>query len=265
MARSSHAGWELAAGPGFTPRDVPEIAAGYWWDAANSTGIGTAAFVWPEGNGHSGANGVQAATGLQPTAITANGQTLFRFPNTATAFISPSGLVTAGWSGATGVCGWYRLPDASGDITGSSTLFGHSKSSGNQRRILVGLNATADRLQIQTSTDGGLTLLLTEFANPFVGSALHYIEAYFDPLFVLGGSLATERVKLFVDLVQQSAVTTVSAGTSLFDGLAGLTLGLTSSGKDRLDVSGIAYTNGIPSLANRVRAANFRNPSGVLL
>jgi hypothetical protein len=251
--------------PSHQSTGVPEVDAGYYWEAANSSGLGTAGFTWIEGNGHKNVDGLQANTALQPIAILANGQTLFRFPNTAGAFITPAALLTAGWSGATGACGWYRLPDASGDITGSSTLFGHSKSSGNQRRLLVGLSATADRLQIQTSTDGGVTLLLTEFTNPFVGGALHFIEAYFDPLFVLGGSLATERVKLFVDLVQQTAVTTASVGTSLFDGLAGVTLGLTSSGKDRLDCGGIFYMNGIPSLANRVRLANRNNPTGVPL
>jgi len=249
----------------FNPRSVPEVAAGYLWDPGLVTGLATSGFTLPEMNGHTAFNGLQSNTALQPAALSLNGQSLFRMPNTASAFLAMSAAAAAGWTGATGVMGWYRLPDANGDITGTSTLFAHNTSAGNQRRLIILLSATADRLQIQTCTNSGTSFLITEFANPFVGGAFHWIEAFFDPLFVLGGSLATERVKLFVDFVQQTPVTTVSAGTALFDGIANATITSTASGKDRLDWGRIHYTNGIASLPHRVRCANACNPTGTLL
>ncbi len=256
--QQDRAAWELAAGPGFSPRDIPEVAAGYYWEAGNTSGIGTAAFKVIEGNGHSAFDLIQATVANQPTVLTENGGTQFRFEKFSVHAqnIATTGSVTAGWTGATYFAGWFRFPDG---FTGTTNLMSHA---GNPR-LSVGSNTASGTLHFVTDLDG-VTPLITRF--PVMGAGYHWVEAAFDPLFVLGGSTAAERAKLFYDFAAQTPSLTASVGATLNDASGVVRWGpVAAGGTDRLDTASCYYANGIPSLANRVRLANHRNPTGVLL
>ncbi len=273
---SRRARWDLAAGPGFSPRDVPEVAAGYFWDAASASGIGTAAFKVPEGNGHSSFDLVQATVASQPTVLTENGARQFRMrpstdPNPSLPIIT-AGNVTAGWTGPTMIAGWFRVPNSSGDIPVAGVqLFSHSLSSGTSRRIACSLgDGSPDRIQPTTSSDGtnqaGNTPRCT---NPFIDTLWAWIEIIFDPSLTLGGSSPADVVKVFKNLVRLTDDVTIptTAAASLNNTNTQIVVGSFAGGANgaALDWSTCYYANGIPSRANRVALANYRNPSGVLL
>ncbi|OGR95494.1 MAG: hypothetical protein A2V88_15395 [Elusimicrobia bacterium RBG_16_66_12] len=251
---------------------MPEVAAGYWWEAANTTGFGTTGFRVLEGGGHTTFDLIQATVASQPTALAENGGVQFRMrdsgdPDPST--LVTAGSVVAGWTGATGMLGWFRLPDASGDITGTVTLVQHTDGPPIRRMQLNGITGTPDRVGCQTSTDG--TANVTERADNtgiFTGSSWVWLECYFDPLFILGGSLAAERVKIFANLLPQTITLTGSVGTTLADSSNAIAIACSVGGlanSDTTDWAVAYYANGIPSLANRVRLANHRNPTGILL
>lgn len=271
MARSSHAGWELAAGPGFTPRDVPEVASGYWWDAANTTGFGTTGFKVLEGNGHTTFDLIQATVASQPTQLTEAGGQQFRMrkqadPNPSR--LVNAGAVSAGWTGATYVGMWIRLPDASGDITAGGSLFLHTGGAGARRWTSGMSTTTSDRFSSSFSIDGTATSVV-RWASPFVGGGWVWCEHAFDPLHVLGGTVTADAPTFLSNFVgPQTQLLGTSNVTSIFDASAQVFMACNSavsSNTDTVDWSFCVYANGIPSLANRKRLANFRNPSGVLL
>src|SRR6185369_14305374 len=96
-------------GPGFSPADVPQVAAGYFWDATAASGLGTTGFKVPEGNRHTSFDLVQTTVASQPTALTENGGLQFRMrkstdPNPS--FLATAGSVQEGWTGSTYVGFW---------------------------------------------------------------------------------------------------------------------------------------------------------------
>jgi hypothetical protein len=262
----------MAAGAGFSPRDVPEVAAGYFWDAAAATGLGTTGFKVPEGNGHSTFDLIQTTVANQPTALSEGGGAQFRMRNSGNANPSTVGTaaaVTAGWTGATYVAGWFRLPDASGDITSFVTLLGHSGGSGARRFQLQGLAGTPDLWSVQTSTSNSLATAKFDNASFLAGAAWVWGEAIFDPALTLGGSVAADRNKLFANLAaitrnsNTGTIGTTLDNSSVIINVASAGVGFANS--DTTDWAAVYYGNGIPARADRVRLANFRNPSGVLL
>jgi len=269
---ANRARWELSAGPGFDPRDVPEVAAGYFWEASNTTGFGTAAFRVLEGNGHSTFDLVQATVANQPTVLTENGGQQFRMrattdPNPAS--MRTVGSVTAGWTGPTYVAGWFRLPDNGGLTTSFGEVFlQHSGASGFRRiQLPCGISSAVQCLTCSISGDGA-GASSAKAASPMVGANWRWLEWAFDPLFVLGGSLPADRVKLFSNFSLLTIIQT--SGTlpaSLFDASTPLAVGCYTSQAppDTTDWAACYYPNGIPSLANRVRLANRANPTGILL
>ncbi len=263
--------WELAAGPGFSPRDIPEVAAGYYWEAGNTSGIGTAAFKVIEGNGHSTFDLVQATVANQPTVLTENGGTQFRMRKTGDAvgksIMATAAAVAAGWTGATYVGMWARLPDASGVVAGFDGFFQHDAGGPNKRTQVYLFHTANDDIGFEVSSTGSNSLLTT-YTNIFAGSPWVWVELVFDPLFVLGGSLAGDRIKLFANLALRSRVSSAAVATSITDSSAKLSVGSfngSTGNGDTLDWAACYYANGIPSLQNRVRLANHRNPTGILL
>ena len=263
---SRHARWDLAAGPGFSPREVPEVAAGYFWEAGNTTGFGTTGFRVLEGNGHSTFDLIQATVANQPTLLTENGGAQFRMRNLASGTPSSmqSGVVAAGWTGATYIGAWLRLPV---DLTGTNNLWQHDSNSAFRISLLT-INGTPDLLRINIITTAQVFTAST-FATPFADLGWHWIEAIFDPLLVLGGSDNTDYVKVFSGLValskilgnaHPSALSSLAAAVRIANNTADV-----ANNPDTTDWAAVYYANGIPSRANRVLLANRRNPSGVLL
>lgn len=245
--------------PGFDPRMVPEVASGYYWLAYQATGLGTAAFKVPEGNGHTSFDLIQATVASQPTQLTENAGVQFRMRKAADgnpAFVATSGSVAAGWTGATYMAGWFRLPDASGDVTGTDGLIIHYGGAGARRMRLITAAGTPDELSGALSVDG-TAVTTTRWAQTLAGSAWTWLEYVFDPLFVLGGSLNTDRLKLFAGL---SAVATGSSvgghNTTIVDASTPVviaSLNSTTANADTTDWATAYYGNGIPTLFNRQR------------
>lgn len=252
----------------FSPASVAEIAAGYFWDPASATGFGGVSFKIPEGNGHSTFDLVQATVAKQPTALVENSGAQFRMRKSVDAnpsVLGSAGAVQAGWTGPTYVAGWFRLPDASGDITGSGNLFLHTPTTAGQRRFTAQLFAsTPDNIVIGTSTDGTATATST-YPNVLVGGAWVWVEAMFDSGLTLGGSTVADYIKFFADFTAQTrASNTGTNTTTIFNGNAAISMasraGSGLANLDTIDFGPVYYGNGIPSLANRKLLRNRHRP-----
>lgn len=248
----------------FDPTTVAEIAAGYFWDPASASGLGAVGFKIPEGNGHSTFDLVQATVAKQPTALSENGAVLYRMRKSVDAnpsMVGSAGNVAAGWTGATYLAGWFRLPDAAGAVTGAGTLFAHSLSATNRRLSLTTVATVGAR--IACSGDGAV-IPNNDFANIFAGGWV-WTEALFDP----SQSTPTDRAQLWFDFTRRalggspSDFTSGTMPTSIFDGTANILVGCRSTATANLDTTDfgpVYYGNGIPSLANRKRLRNRHRP-----
>lgn len=240
----------------FDPRMVPEIAAGRFWLAASATGLGTAGFSLPEGNGGaSWAMGPTSGTAF-PTTLTENGGTQLRMRKAADAapsIITTAGAVQAGWTGDTYCAGWFRMPDASGDITGPSNLFVHTPTAAGQRRFSVTLAQPPDRISVVTSNDGTASITNT-MPNPFTGGWL-WIESI---------TLVGVSVECYADFGLLSHIATAAPGAVLFDGNTPAFIGCRAAAAlanfDTTDWCTVYYGNGIPSLPNRDRLRRYLAP-----
>lgn len=247
----------------WVPCLIPEIAAGYWWAAFLTTGFGATGFRVLEGNGHASFDFRQATILTQPTALAENGGVQFRMRKVADpnpSILSTAAAVQAGWTGSTYVAGWFRLPDASGDITGAGNLFVHTPATAGQRRFtLTNLINTTDRQGISTSNDG-TTQAASQYTSILAGGAWKWVEA----LIVPGTSMS-----LLANFVAATAAVSANPASPLFDGNALISIasraGASLANVDTTDWCFAAYGNGIPSLADRVRLANFTNPTGIPL
>lgn len=254
--------WELASTlPGFDPRMVPEVAAGRFWLASAATGLGTAGFTVPEGNGNSGWNLLQATVASQPTSITSNGQSALRMRRAADAnpsIIAPATTLQAGWTGNTYVAGWFRLPDASGDVSASSSnLFVHTPTTAGQRRLSLSMVVSSgDKFSCVTSNDG-TAIATNQWLSTFAG----------DWVWVSLAVIPGTSVELSADLTQLAHTATASPGSPLFDGNAPVSIGCRAAAGlanvDTTDWLAVYYCNGIPSLFNQQRLMAFQAPKAV--
>jgi len=253
------------------PATIPQVAAGYYWDVADASGLGTAGFKVPEGNLHTTFDLVQATVANQPTALTESGNAQFRMrkqsdPNPSRAV---SGAVQAGWTGATYVGGWFRQPDANGDTAAAGTYFSHNNTTGAQGRIICVSGTTGgDNIGLTCNATGvGGATSRNAVASTLVGAGWHWLEWIFDPLLVLGGSATADRGKIFSDFVLRTRVVTESVGampTSIFNGNAFIAIACgtaTASDADTTDWAVCYYCNGIPSLANREALMRHHAPA----
>jgi hypothetical protein len=268
-ARKSGASSPLlrAAETTFHPQDVAEVSNGYFWDPyADAIGLGTADFRVREGNGHSTFDLIQATVANQPTVLTENGGTQFRMRKAADpnpAKIAMSAGVAAGWTGATYIGMWLRLPV---DTTGVNNLFLHATTGGLSRITFTTINGTPDIFRVNL-IDAAQAFTNSQFSTPFADLGWHWTEAIFDPLLVLGGSGPNDYVKAFDGFVALTRTATATHPAAIADVAAAVRLAQSNSGSatdtDDYDWAACYYANGIPSLANRVRLANHRNPTGV--
>ena len=168
-----------------------------------------------------------------------------------------------GWTGPTYMAGWFRFPDADGDITGISNLMMHRSSGGHSRMGFLTTATGGDFLQLILSGDGS-TSVIDSWPSPFAGALWHWIEAFFDPLFELGGSTVEDRAKMYADFAPLTANSlSPSNPASIFNCTGAARIGATIGGGgsvDRFDWSIWIEANGIPSLANRVHLRNYRCP-----
>lgn len=245
----------------FDPRYVPEVAAGYLWLPRAATGFGTTGFKVPELNGHTTFNLPQATVLKQPTLLTENGGVQFRMRKSVDAnpsVLISSGSAAAGWMGATYIAGWFRLPDASGDITGVDVFFTHTLPATNLRLSLSSSSATDTLTATPSVTGASITGLQTRWANPLLGGAWHWLEWIFDPLLVLGGSTMVDKFKLFCDLVLLARFDSnpTADATSMFNGVAPLQLATRTTSAANIDTTdwcNFLYVPGVPSAYHRDR------------
>jgi hypothetical protein len=242
----------------FEPSDVPEVAAGYWWDAAAATNLGAAGFAVPEMNGHATFNQVQTTVASQPTQLTENGGKQFRMRRAADAnpsVISTAGNVQAGWTGATCYAGWFRLPDSSGDISGAGTLIGHNTTTA-FRMSLTNLVNTTDRQSVSFSADGA-AVVLNQWLNSFDGGWK----------FLVAKATPGVGVELYVNHNLVAHALTNAPGPLLFDTAAPIFIGCRAASSlantNTTDWATAYICNGIPSDAELVRLSNYHNPTGV--
>ncbi len=241
----------------FSPLLVPEVAAGYFWDAeVGVVALGSSTFRWTERGGKSAADQVQTTLSRQPSIIQLNGHAQLRWDKsttlggagTKTASVS---TVTAGWSGATYICGWWRT---NGSLTAlTNALFQHGGPNAPLLRItLISLTATAIRLVV--STDGTATETV-DFPIPTADVA-HFIEVVFNPAAASGA-----RAELWIDRVKQTIVSGGITITSLADTSSRISVTDRTATTEHgyvTDCGWCAYANGIPNDFNRDQLYNFK-------
>lgn len=253
-------------GPNFSPTNVPEVAAGYWWSATGSTGFGTTNFRVIEQNGHSSFDLIQSTVASQPTLLFENGGVQFRMRKAGDSnpsFIATSSSVVAGWTGSTYFAGWFRLPNASGVITGNGQLFSHGIATGSQLRISITLTVASGITGI-LSADGAATNN-NAYVNPFNGS-WQWVELFCPDSTGVSSATCMRLFINFVEIVRSGGggtITTSIANSSSKLGI-GCRVNNILANVDTTDWTTAYYTNGIPSLENRKRLANYFNPLGVL-
>lgn len=244
---------------------ITELNNGYWWHAKDATGLGTSAFKVPENNGHILFDFAQATVASQPTALSENGSVQFRMRNAGNANPSILGSAapsTAGWTGATYIGGWFRLP--SGVPTGNGGLFQHSTTTGNQNRInlsisIIGINATTC-IDGTAASNRNNSVTSAAFAN----LGWHWIEATY-----LGVGIDDEaKLPIFVDFVRLPRLSGVSPiPASIFNANARVGIGSrfqnALSNIDTTDWASCFYCNGIPSANNRRRMASYYPPTAI--
>ena len=246
-----------SADPGFSPSQVSQIAAGYWWDAAlGVTNLGAANFNWAEQNGKTTGDQVQVTTSRQPAAINANGYGQFRFDKSIA--LGGTGTLTAttntlqvGWTGATYVCGRFRVAGPAAVLT--NRFFSHSLTAGNQRRLEI-LNSSDVAVQMSLSTDGIVANAVTFAMHPF--DVEFFAEFVFNPAAASG-----LRGEMWVNRVQQALTSGGITIASLFDGNSRMAPAGNSGATEHgyvTDCGWCAYANGIPSDSDRNRLYGYK-------
>lgn len=251
---------------GFHPRMVPEVRNGYFWLVKDATGIGTTSFRVPEGNKHPTFDLVQTTVANQPTVLTENGGIQFRMLQVgqpSPSIISTSGAVQAGWTGSTYIAGWFRLPNASGSVTGAGNLFAHTAATDGQRRVnFSNLISSGGKQGVTASKDGTAAgSSNNQWVNIFsdgVGGSWFWTEVII---------ISATSVELYSNKVITAHSLTATPDAVLFDGNALLAIGCRAAAGlanvDCTDWCNVYYCNGIPNLKNRIRLANYLNPSNI--
>lgn len=253
-----------ATGP-WLPQAIAQVAAGYWWDSNQATGLGSAAFAVPEGNGNATFALMPTSATAFPTTLTGAGGTQLRMRNAADAnpsCISTLAAVVAGWTGSTYLAGWFRLPDAAGAITGNGNLATHGIAAGGQLRINHTLTALSGNTQL-ISADGTTTGNNT-YANVFAGGWV-WVELFTPDA---AGATNATRIRLFANGIEQTktggsgdgVVPASIANSSSKIGVA-CRVNNTLANVDTTDWTTVYYANGIPSQGNRDALMRHRAPA----
>lgn len=259
----------LACYCGFNPtRDVEAIRNGYWWHAAGHVGIGTDAFRVVEQNAHAAFDFVQATVASQATVLSENGTTQFRMRKAADPFpsvLTTLGAVQAGWTGSTYLAGWFRLPDASGVITGNGNLFQHGVATGSQLRTNHTITVAAGHT-LTISADGAVSGNNT-YANSLAGGWWCWHETFTPD--AAGVDNAT-RIRMFangVELIKTGGSGDGVVPASIKDSSAKFGVACrvnnTLANVDTTDWAALYYANGIPSAEERALLARHYAPVAV--
>lgn len=226
----------------FRPGNVAEIAAGYFWDPSQATGLG-ATLVVPEGNGKTAYNMITPAANTAPTGGVINGQVVAQYANgSPDQLMRTAAGVQRGWTGATYFACWIRAAAAVGSI------FGHWRTAQN---LLVQLNGGDSRI-ISGATEQRFSLA------PF-GATAFFLEAGYDPSLA-----ASARFFMAINRVALTQTTSVSVPATLPDTGEYLTAGGTVVDSTTFNyaadfATGQVYLgNGIPSAADRDRLYRYK-------
>lgn len=235
----------------FHPRMVDQIRKGFFYHPSLDTGLGTTSFTVIEGNKNSKANAVQATVASQPTLLTANGQKQYRYSDAGDG--TDSRIITsafqAGWTLDTYLACWVSMSEGT-PTNGTTTIFSHNSASNPLRRISVINNGTTDVMQMAMSTDGIATVTNTW---SYTDIDFQFCEWIFVP-----GSC-----QMFKGFVLQTPATNNINITSLNDPATPLGIGTATGAaqnQNKLDRGSFFYGNGIPTLKNRKRLANWLAP-----
>jgi len=185
----------------------PESVAGLrWWDPEDGVDLGDAGWTWPEGSGDTAYNQVETTLANQPSEITNNGYTQYRFDSSGTC---RSSALQWGNTGSFVMGGWMRFPD--GAPTGTGIMLQHSAGAGDRGPRLVWTNTGL--LDFYVSDDGTNQQRHRPASTLMTDSLWHFLIAEFDE----SNPTATERQSIFYDQVDLAATFTASPDPILFD------------------------------------------------
>lgn len=227
----------------FHPGLIPSIAAGFYWDPARRSGLGTAGFVIPERQGKAARNLAQSSTSLQPTVGFANGHTYLRFASGTGPIQTAAAAI--GTTGPLYVAAWLRFPGTQA----TSNICIHSSAAGAPNRGFNTYVVTGSQ-RFTTSADGTATAE-NRWAQQDAGFHFH--------AFVFDGADAdaTHRQRLIVDNVELTPTATASAGATINDPVTELRW-IIAAGGDTVDVGMMYLGFGIPSAADLAALRNFK-------
>lgn len=246
----------LAASGGasvFRPSDVPEVAAGFYWDPAEATNSDVASFAMPEGNGKSAYDMVTPSLGTAPVIGTVNGCTVIQYTNRTSPAIDDlartNAKVTRGWTGALYLWGWFLTPPG-----GCGLVLSQWRTALN-----FGLQLNPSDVRIQAN-DGSIKE--HRYAVPAGGYAAGPV--FYEALVVPLEPTPTNRLQLFYNRVQQTPTISVSFGTTVLDTSEFLTFsGAVSDGSGFNIVGDFSHgvagiSPAVPSDADRDRLFQYR-------
>jgi len=254
----------------FHPSFVPEIRAGYFWLPKDTVNVGLTSFRILEGNKNSTFDQTQTTVAKQPSLISNNGNQQLSYvgaidvPGSDVRTITSTDVV-AGWTGNTYLGFWHKFPvtnsSAPGDLpSGATTLFNHNKVAPNRRWSFTH-SGTDDTYSLTVSADG--TALLTDKwdASSDYPSASDNPWLWKELILTVGIG-----VQLFIGFVLRSQTVTAINISSLSNSTASIAIyssALSGINQNAHQGGPIYYGNGIPSLKNRKRLANYLNPRNV--
>lgn len=242
--------WEMAAASGqaFDPRQVAEVAAGYFWDPLAGSGSGAAGFLIPEGNGKTDFNMVTPAAGVAPSLATINGQAVATYTNGTPDKLARTALVqTRGITGPSVIWGWINAATAPG------VVFGHYRTA---QQFALQLNPADCRVYVHD----GVSLSESRFPNPTYANGPFYYEAIFDP----DAASPTNRIQFSIDRVIQVPSVAGSPGVDMQDLAEFFTFGGATSDNSNFNYNAtfscgvMGTTDGIPSNASLEALFNHR-------
>lgn len=240
----------------WSPADVPEVAAGYYWHPNLDTDHGTADFVAVELNGRANGSIAQATVTSQPAQLNESGSLQYRYSDSGDGnhdFLV-SAAHQAGWTGATYLAMWVRMSEGT-PTSGSTVLFAHQTTAGDQRRIVLINNGTSELWTLTLNSTGaaaGGQTASWDASDDYLRWL--WLEVLFEP----GGAA------LYVDQQLRTAVAGAITLTSLFDANAPIGVGNAATGGanvNRLDRATVVYCPGIPALGDRERLRRHLAPA----
>jgi hypothetical protein len=227
----------------FSPSQVAQVAAGYFWDPAAGSGSGGAGFLIPEGNGKTAYNIITPSAGVAPTITTINGQSVVLYANSAPDKCARvAGNVQRNFTGEMMIWGWVSAP---GPNIGFVLHHG---------RAVVQFGLQLNTADVRVYVHDGTGVIESRFPLPPGGYAAgpFYYEAPFVP-----SALATNRLQLTIDRVAQVPAIAGSPLATAQDIAEVMGFAAQSSDSSNFNISGdysagvMGITNGIPSDADR--------------